>query len=295
MTLPRSLPSPLCTLCSSRTSCPLVSPSPHCSARPPLADPFSLRRLPSSPLPPPSPVAATKIIGYARSDLSAEKWHKQLLGGIEADFESGELEKNDAKVKQFEEMSSYTKGPYDKDEGYKSLEEQLQKIEKDDFGGKKAARIFYVSTPALVRNLLLSESPSRTMLGLRVIPAGDFCSRILRGLLVLSNASKLTRLTSCSCLLCPVYSSRSLRRRSCRSRSCSRSTTTPRTSRPGSSSRSRSERSVFFRAGQASVVAEEPVLTGTAYLPPGHRHVQGHDGQDHGRLGGEGGEYEFPP
>ncbi|KAL7414583.1 glucose-6-phosphate dehydrogenase [Mrakia frigida] len=88
---------------------------------------------------------SVRILGYSRSDLSGEKWRKQLLGGVEADEESGELEKNDEKKKHFESISSYSKGPYDEDSGFKGLEEQFARIEKDEFDGKKANR--YLALP----------------------------------------------------------------------------------------------------------------------------------------------------
>jgi len=92
-----------------------------------------------------------RILGYSRSDLSGEKWRKQLLGGVEADEESGELEKNEEKKARFEKISSYSKGPYDEDSGFKGLEEQFAKIEKQEFQGKKANR--YVTKT-------ISSSPS---------------------------------------------------------------------------------------------------------------------------------------
>jgi hypothetical protein len=93
--------------------------------------------------------------------LSDEKWNKQLLGGIEADEKSGELDKNDEKKKLFKDISAYTKGPYDKDEGYTELEKACEKIEKEDFKGKKANRFVQAHLPLAPPCLLVfSISPS---------------------------------------------------------------------------------------------------------------------------------------
>ena len=104
-------------------------------------------------------------------------------------------------------MSSYTKGPYDKDEGYKGLEEQLTKVEKDDFGGKKAARIFYVS-PTLHPTVHWMCS---------------CCTCVVRPLRYGADVrSPLLTSTPCPARVWPVAirSSPCRHRRSCRSRSC---------------------------------------------------------------------------
>ena len=100
-----------------------------------------------------------RILGYSRSDLSGEKWRKQLLGGVEADEESGELDVNEEKKALFEKISSYSKGPYDEDSGFTGLEQKFGEIEKHEFEGRKANR--YVTnhlSPPLFPSLLLLPS-----------------------------------------------------------------------------------------------------------------------------------------
>jgi len=66
-------------------------------------------------------------------------------------------------------MSKYVRGSYDKDEDFKHLEEEIRSIEKKDFEGRSADRVFYVGvrifSPYNTRGLkscsAIDSSPSR--------------------------------------------------------------------------------------------------------------------------------------
>lgn len=120
--------------------------------------------------------------------MSRAKFEKQLLGGIEEDetanagvptggvvetifnaVTSAVGQGNSAKKEEFRKMAQYVQGKYDEDEGFERLEKKIGEIEKEDFGGKKADRVYYVGgvAPLLVcvRPELTDEyffsSPSR--------------------------------------------------------------------------------------------------------------------------------------
>jgi len=49
-------------------------------------------------------------------------------------------------------MSKYVRGSYDKDEDFENLEKEIRSIEKQDFEGRSADRVFYVGIHFLSLN-----------------------------------------------------------------------------------------------------------------------------------------------
>lgn len=101
-------------------------------------------------------VKTTRIIGYARSDMSREKFEEQVVGGLD-----GEDEK---KVEEFKGMATYIRGAYDEDEAFQNLEKELQKTADKDFGGK-SHRVYYLAVPpsqftSLAQKLSANNKPS---------------------------------------------------------------------------------------------------------------------------------------
>jgi len=81
----------------------------------------------------------TRIIGYARSDLKADKFNDQISGGLGDKADKG-------KVEEFKKINQYVKGAYDEDSAFQNLEKELQKIADDKFGGE-SNRIYYLALP----------------------------------------------------------------------------------------------------------------------------------------------------
>jgi glucose-6-phosphate 1-dehydrogenase len=53
----------------------------------------------------------TRILGYARSDLSEEKFHRQLTSGLGDDADKD-------KIEGFKKINQYVKGAYDDDAAF---------------------------------------------------------------------------------------------------------------------------------------------------------------------------------
>lgn len=79
----------------------------------------------------------TRIVGYARSDLSKEKFEEQLTGGLE------EGKEDKAKVDAFIKASKYVKGAYDEDEAFENLEKELKQLVE----GEESHRVYYLAVP----------------------------------------------------------------------------------------------------------------------------------------------------
>ncbi|KAI5951247.1 ZWF1 [Candida jiufengensis] len=79
-----------------------------------------------------------QIIGYARSDLSEEKFHEK----ISQHFKGGDEQTK----KDFLKLTSYVRGAYDTDEGYQKLEKRCVDYEKEH-NVEKPERIFYLALP----------------------------------------------------------------------------------------------------------------------------------------------------
>lgn len=98
----------------------------------------------------------TRIIGYARSDLSLDKFRERLVSHIDK-IGPGTGEK----LEQFQQLCEYVRGAYDADEGYEKLSDEIEKAEdemKDE--SSKFDRLFYLALPPVV--------------------FGDVCTRIRR-------------------------------------------------------------------------------------------------------------------
>mmetsp|Transcript_4154 Transcript_4154/g.4076 ORF Transcript_4154/g.4076 Transcript_4154/m.4076 type:complete len:503 (-) Transcript_4154:1044-2552(-) len=85
-----------------------------------------------------------KVIGYARSKLSDADFKER----ISANFKNVD-DSNKHKVDEFLNLCSYIQGPYDTEEGYKKLNEEMEKYEKES-GVEKPERLFYLALPPSV-------------------------------------------------------------------------------------------------------------------------------------------------
>lgn len=86
---------------------------------------------------------STKIVGYARSDLSLEDLHSR----IEPHLGKPNGSKDDSKVKDFFQMVSYVHGPYDTAEGFDKLKAHIEELEGSI---EKSHRLFYLALPPSV-------------------------------------------------------------------------------------------------------------------------------------------------
>lgn len=83
------------------------------------------------------------IIGYARTDMDDEKFHKKALAHIDT-------KKYPEESKKFTQILSYIHGPYDKDEGYQKLEAHIDEIENKRPDNEPRNRLFYLAVPPTV-------------------------------------------------------------------------------------------------------------------------------------------------
>ncbi|KAF0512390.1 glucose-6-phosphate 1-dehydrogenase [Gigaspora margarita] len=86
----------------------------------------------------------TRIIGYARSNLSLQEFHNRL-------FEYAKLPTDPIKeqFKEFLKICTYISGQYDKDEDYKRLNKAVEEVESTIESGNKN-RVFYMALPPSV-------------------------------------------------------------------------------------------------------------------------------------------------
>ncbi|BGO93433.1 hypothetical protein NBRC10512_005330 [Rhodotorula toruloides] len=87
-----------------------------------------------------------RIIGYARTKMDPEEYHKRVTQYIKAPIPA--MKK---KLEEFLERCSYVSGQYDKDDGFEELEKELKKCE-ETYEDKKAPknRVFYMALPPSV-------------------------------------------------------------------------------------------------------------------------------------------------
>ncbi|RKP14440.1 glucose-6-phosphate dehydrogenase [Piptocephalis cylindrospora] len=85
----------------------------------------------------------THILGYARTEMDKEKFEDRITQYIKL---SGDEDKS--KLREFLTRCKYINGPYDKDDGYKKLLENIEWMESD--GGNHKNRIFYIALPPSV-------------------------------------------------------------------------------------------------------------------------------------------------
>ncbi|CAG8745997.1 15249_t:CDS:2, partial [Gigaspora rosea] len=86
----------------------------------------------------------TRIIGYARSNLSLKEFHNRLL-------EYAKLPTDPIKEQftEFLKICTYISGQYDKDEDYKRLNKAIEEVESAVNSGNKN-RVFYMALPPSV-------------------------------------------------------------------------------------------------------------------------------------------------
>lgn len=84
--------------------------------------------------------SSVRIVGYARSDLSSEKFISKL---------TSYLPKNASKAKldEFIARSQYVRGQYDADKDFQHLDTVLRGIEKEDSSQGIPSRLFYLALP----------------------------------------------------------------------------------------------------------------------------------------------------
>ncbi|GAA6017648.1 hypothetical protein JCM10207_001235 [Rhodosporidiobolus poonsookiae] len=87
-----------------------------------------------------------RIIGYARTKMDKEEYHKRVCQYIKAPIPA--IKK---KLEEFLELCTYVSGQYDTDEGFEELEKELKKCE-ETYKDKESAknRVFYMALPPSV-------------------------------------------------------------------------------------------------------------------------------------------------
>ncbi|ODV75585.1 glucose-6-phosphate-1-dehydrogenase-like protein, partial [Cyberlindnera jadinii NRRL Y-1542] len=88
--------------------------------------------------------SSTKIYGYARSQMTSEELHDRIKGHFKTTTEESKQ-----KVEEFLKLVSYISGPYDKAEGFKTLNESIEAFEQER-GVKEPHRLFYLALPPSV-------------------------------------------------------------------------------------------------------------------------------------------------
>ena len=83
--------------------------------------------------------STTKIVGYARSNLTMEQLINNIKGAC------AKIDSNEEKLKSFFARCSYVAGPYDEKVGFYALLEHMKRIE-----GKTSNRLFYLALPPSV-------------------------------------------------------------------------------------------------------------------------------------------------
>ncbi|CAG8468156.1 7356_t:CDS:2 [Dentiscutata heterogama] len=86
----------------------------------------------------------TRIIGYARSNLTIQEFHNRLL-----EFAKLPSDPIKEQFKQFLNLCTYVSGQYDKDEDYKRLNNAVEEVEMGFENGNKN-RVFYMALPPSV-------------------------------------------------------------------------------------------------------------------------------------------------
>lgn len=64
----------------------------------------------------------TRIIGYARSELSKDRLDEQLFWKVRDDVREGHREADEDKMKEFRGLVKYVRGRYDTDQAFQALE-----------------------------------------------------------------------------------------------------------------------------------------------------------------------------
>ncbi|KAG6873317.1 hypothetical protein C0995_000470 [Termitomyces sp. Mi166 len=87
-----------------------------------------------------------KIVGYARTKMDLEEFHKRATSYIKNPDNDPELAE---KIEQFKALSSYVSGSYDEGSAFDNLNKHLEEIESK-YQSKECNRIFYLALPPSV-------------------------------------------------------------------------------------------------------------------------------------------------
>ncbi|GAA5888705.1 hypothetical protein JCM5296_000073 [Sporobolomyces johnsonii] len=94
-----------------------------------------------------------RIIGYARTKMDKEEYHKRVTQHIKAPIPA--MKK---KLDEFLEICTYVSGQYDQDGGFEDLEKEIKKAE-ETYSDKKSPknRVFYMALPPSVFTTVASH------------------------------------------------------------------------------------------------------------------------------------------
>lgn len=87
-----------------------------------------------------------KIVGYARTKMEPEDYHKRITSYIKNPTDSEEVKQQ---IEEFKAFSTYVSGAYDTDEAFQGLNAHLEEIEAK-YQTKERNRIFYLALPPSV-------------------------------------------------------------------------------------------------------------------------------------------------
>jgi len=88
------------------------------------------------------------IVGYARTKMDETEFHKRATSYIKNENNDPTIA---AKIEEFNKITSYVSGSYDKDEDFQKLEKCLEEIEsKYESKGEICHRVFYLALPPSV-------------------------------------------------------------------------------------------------------------------------------------------------
>jgi len=87
-----------------------------------------------------------KIVGYARTKMEDEEYHKRITSYIKNPNDDKEVK---LKIEEFKAISTYVSGAYDKTEAFEQLNAHLEAIEAN-YQTKERHRVFYLALPPSV-------------------------------------------------------------------------------------------------------------------------------------------------
>ena len=88
-----------------------------------------------------------KIVGYARTKMDEEEFHKRATSYIKNPDQNVELS---SKIEEFKKRSSYVSGGYEDAASYENLEKHLKDIESTYQSKTECNRVFYLALPPSV-------------------------------------------------------------------------------------------------------------------------------------------------
>lgn len=94
------------------------------------------------------------IVGYARTKMDKDDFHSRQIGHIKGpkdDASDADKQAHEKALKQFQEISTYVSGAYDKDDGFQALLKEMERIEGERKSkSDKPNRLFYMALPPSV-------------------------------------------------------------------------------------------------------------------------------------------------